>query len=215
MRLRRKKGRSNSSQRWLQRQLNDPYVAEARRLGYRSRAAFKLIELNEKYGLLHSRDRVVDLGAAPGGWSQIAVSIAGPAGKVIGIDLLPIEPVEGVVFIEGDFLDPDAPVRLRRLLDGPADVVMSDMAASSTGHAQTDHLKIMALAETAYEFAQSVLKPGGRFIAKVLQGGTERELLTRLKRDFQKVIHAKPAASRKESAEMYVIAIGYRSDSSA
>ena len=217
------KRRSTSSTRWLRRQLNDPYVAEARRLGYRSRAAFKLIEIDDKLGLLAPGARVVDLGAAPGGWSQVAAARCGAdrekgggkegvkgGGKVIGIDLLPVDPVPGAVFLEGDVLGQDAPARLEAALGGPADVVLSDMAAPATGHAGTDHLRTMALAEAALDFAEAVLAPGGAFVAKVLQGGTEKALLDRLKRGFAKVRHVKPPASRKDSAELYVVATGFR-----
>jgi len=205
--------RSLASQKWLERQLNDPYVARAKREGYRSRAAYKLLEIDEKYHLLKGGQRVVDLGAAPGGWSQVAaakVGIAKGEGRVVGIDLLPIEPLPGVDFIELDFLAPEAPERLIALLGGPADIVLSDMAANATGHKKTDHLKIMGLAETAVEFAREVLAPGGAFLAKVLQGGTESTLLADLKRDFREVRHVKPAASRADSAELYVLAKGFR-----
>ena len=205
--------RSLASQKWLARQLNDPYVARAKREGYRSRAAYKLLEIDEKYHLLKGGQRVVDLGAAPGGWSQVAaakVGIAKGEGRVVGIDLLPIEPLPGVDFIELDFLAPEAPERLIALLGGPADIVLSDMAANATGHKKTDHLKIMGLAETAVEFAREVLAPGGAFLAKVLQGGTESTLLADLKRDFREVRHVKPAASRADSAELYVLAKGFR-----
>ncbi|MBT5111402.1 MAG: RlmE family RNA methyltransferase [Rhodospirillaceae bacterium] len=209
VRLKRKKGRTNSQQRWLQRQLNDPFVSEARRRGLRSRAAFKLMELDQRFNLLKPGARVVDLGAAPGGWSQVSADIVGPNGVIVGIDLLPIDSIEGAIFIEGDFLEPDAPDRLKRELGGAADLVLSDMAASSSGHAGTDHLKIVALAEIAFDFAATVLAPGGAFVAKVLQGGTEKTLLTLLRGNFDKVIHAKPEASRKESAELYVVATGF------
>ncbi|RFB80605.1 RlmE family RNA methyltransferase [Methylovirgula sp. 4M-Z18] len=205
--------RSVSSTRWLQRQLNDPYVARAKREGYRSRAAFKLIEIDEKYKLLKAGQNIVDLGAAPGGWSQIAAQKVGSAegrGKVVGIDLLDIEPIAGVDFQVMDFLDPTAPDRLKEMLGGLADGVISDMAANATGHKKTDHLKIVAIAELAAHFAVEVLKPGGYFLAKVLQGGTEHELLTLLKRDFATVRHMKPAASRADSAELYVLATGFR-----
>jgi 23S rRNA (uridine2552-2'-O)-methyltransferase len=202
--------RSLSSQKWLERQLNDPYVARAKREGYRSRAAYKLLEIDEKYHLLKTGQRVVDLGAAPGGWSQIAARKVGPKGKVVGIDLLPIDPMPGVEFIELDFLDESAPGKLIELLGGPADVVMSDMAANTTGHKKTDHLRIMGLAEAAIYFAREILAPGGVFVAKVFQGGTESELLADLKRDFAVVRHVKPAASRSDSAELYVLATGFR-----
>jgi 23S rRNA (uridine2552-2'-O)-methyltransferase len=205
--------RSLSSQKWLERQLNDPYVARAKREGYRSRAAYKLIDIDDKYRLLKPGQRVVDLGAAPGGWAQVAAKKVGSGegrGHVVGIDLLPIEPLPGVEFITLDFLDADAPDRLTALLGGPADVVMSDMAANATGHRKTDHLRIVGLAEAAAEFARSVLAPGGTFLAKVLQGGTEGTLLGDLKRDFATVRHVKPAASRADSAELYVLATGFR-----
>ncbi|MGO4386035.1 RlmE family RNA methyltransferase [Microvirga sp. 2YAF29] len=202
--------RSLSSQKWLERQLNDPYVARAKREGYRSRAAFKLLEIDEKYHLLKPGQRIVDLGAAPGGWSQIAARKVGPKGKVVGIDLLPIDPMAGVDFIELDFLDESAPGRLIELLGGQADVVMSDMAANTTGHKKTDHLRIIGLAEAAIYFAREILAPGGAFVAKVFQGGTESQLLTDLKRDFAVVRHVKPAASRADSAELYVLATGFR-----
>lgn len=202
--------RSLSSQKWLERQLNDPYVARAKREGYRSRAAYKLLEIDEKYRILKPGQRVVDLGAAPGGWSQIAARVVGAKGKVVGIDLLPIDPMPGVEFIELDFLDESAPGRLIEMLGGPADVVMSDMAANTTGHKKTDHLRIIGLAEAAICFAREILAPGGAFIAKVFQGGTENQLLADLKRDFAVVRHVKPAASRADSAELYVMATGFR-----
>jgi 23S rRNA (uridine2552-2'-O)-methyltransferase len=205
--------RTLSSQKWLERQLNDPYVARAKREGYRSRAAFKLLEIDDKYRLLKPGQRVVDLGAAPGGWSQIAAARVGSAqgkGRVVGIDLLEIDPMAGVEFIQLDFLDPKAPDRLVALLGGPADVVMSDMAANTTGHKKTDHLRIMGLAEAAVYFAREILAPGGAFVAKVFQGGTENALLADLKRDFAVVRHVKPAASRADSSELYVLATGFR-----
>lgn len=205
--------RTVASTRWLERQLNDPYVARAKREGYRSRAAYKLIEIDDKYKLFKPGQRVVDLGAAPGGWSQVAarkVGVEAGRGRVVGIDLLDIEPIPGVVFEQLDFLSPEAPERLVAMLGGPADVVMSDMAANATGHKKTDHLKIMGLAETAIDFARQVLAPGGIFLAKVLQGGTESSLLADLKRDFATVRHVKPAASRADSAELYVLATGFR-----
>ncbi|MBF9234048.1 RlmE family RNA methyltransferase [Microvirga alba] len=202
--------RTLSSQKWLERQLNDPYVARAKREGYRSRAAFKLLEIDEKFHLLKSGQRVVDLGAAPGGWSQIAAKKVGAKGKVVGIDLLPIDPLPGVEFIELDFLDESAPGKLIAMLGGPADIVMSDMAANTTGHKKTDHLRIMGLAEAAIYFAREILAPGGAFVAKVFQGGTESQLLADLKRDFALVRHVKPSASRSDSAELYVLATGFR-----
>lgn len=210
--------RSVASARWLSRQLNDPYVARAKREGYRSRAAFKLLEMDEKYKLLKTNQRVIDLGAAPGGWSQVAaqkVGIKAGKGRVVGLDLLEIEPLTGVDFIQLDFLAPEAPGLLIEMLGGPADLVLSDMAANATGHKKTDHLRIMGLAETALEFARQVLAPGGVFLAKVLQGGTENALLNDLKRDFAAVRHVKPAASRADLAELYVLATGYRGKRSA
>jgi 23S rRNA (uridine2552-2'-O)-methyltransferase len=209
------KGRSLSSKRCLERQLNDPYVARAWREGYRSRAAFKLTEIDDKAHVLKKGARVVDLGAAPGGWSQLAAKRVGApeAGRVVAIDVLAMEPVAGVDFMQLDFLDPSAPEVLKRLLGGPADVVLSDMAANATGHARTDHLKIMALVEAAAEFAREVLAPGGAFLAKVLQGGTEASLLAALKRDYKSVRHIKPPASRADSAELYLLATGFRASS--
>ena len=206
----RAKGRTASSQRWLERQLNDPYVARAKREGFRSRAAFKLTELDDKHHILKAGARVVDLGAAPGGWSQVAARRVGERGRVVAIDVLEMEAIPGVDFARIDFLDPQAPDRLKAVLGGPADVVLSDMAANATGHRQTDHLKVMALVEAAAEFAGEVLKPGGAFLAKVIQGGTEGALLAALKRDFASVKHVKPAASRADSAELYVLATGFR-----
>ncbi|MBV8409211.1 MAG: RlmE family RNA methyltransferase [Alphaproteobacteria bacterium] len=213
VRVKTARGRTVSSQRWLQRQLNDPYVAEAKKRGYRSRAAFKLMQLDDQFHFLRPGARVVDLGAAPGGWTQVAVERVRPdksGGKVIGIDLEPIEPIAGATLLAKDFYDGDTPDVLKAELAGPADVVLSDMAASATGDTQVDHLRIMALAETAHDFACQVLKPGGTFVAKVLRGGTERTLLDQLKRDFAKVRHVKPEASRADSAEMYVVATGFR-----
>jgi 23S rRNA (uridine2552-2'-O)-methyltransferase len=204
------KRRSNSSARWLERQLNDPYVAEARKRGYRSRAAFKLSQLDDRFRFLKSGARVVDLGCAPGGWAQVVVERCGRSARIVGIDLTEVEPIPGVDLLVGDFLDEDAPERLKAALGGPADVVLSDMAAPSTGHAKTDHLRVIGLVEAAHLFASEVLAQGGTFVAKVLQGGTERDLLTALKRDFAKVSHVKPAASRADSAEMYLVATGFR-----
>ncbi|NDB67477.1 MAG: RlmE family RNA methyltransferase [Methylocystaceae bacterium] len=209
--------RSLSSTLWLERQLNDPYVARAKREGYRSRAAYKLLEMDERFNLLKPGGRIIDLGAAPGGWSQIAadrVKAKDGRGKVVGVDLLDMEPIAGVIFAIKDFNDEDAPQMIKDMLGGEADGVMSDMAANATGHKQTDHLRIVALAELALEFAVDVLAPGGFFVAKVLQGGTEGQVLTKLKRDFTLVRHVKPAASRADSAELYVLATGFRGNKS-
>jgi 23S rRNA (uridine2552-2'-O)-methyltransferase len=210
VRVKTAKKRSLSSTLWLERQLNDPYVARAKKEGYRSRAAFKLTEIDDKHHVLKVGARVVDLGAAPGGWSQVAVKRIGAKGRVVAIDLLEMEEIPGVNFAQIDFLDASAPDKLKAMLGGPADVVLSDMAANATGHRPTDHLKIMALVEMAAEFAREVLKPGGSFLAKVIQGGTESTLLAELKRDFVTVKHVKPAASRADSAELYVLATGFR-----
>jgi len=213
VRLKCGKGRSASSKLWLERQLNDPYVARAKREGFRARAAFKLLEIDERYHLFKPGARVVDLGAAPGGWSQAAARGVGSAhgrGKVVAVDRLEMAPTAGVEFIRRDFLEPGAGEEIKALLGGDADVVLSDMAANATGHRPTDHLKIMALAEAAADFAREVLAPGGVFLCKVLQGGTEATLLAGLKRDFAHVKHVKPAASRPESAELYLLATGFR-----
>jgi 23S rRNA (uridine2552-2'-O)-methyltransferase len=213
VRVKTARGRTTSSQRWLQRQLNDPYVAEAKKRGYRSRAAFKLLQLDDQFRFLKSGARVVDLGAAPGGWTQVSVERVKPdrsGGVVVGIDITPVEAIAGATVLAKDFYDEDAPAVLKEHLGGPADVVLSDMAAAATGDTQIDHMRIMGLAETAHDFATEVLKPGGSFVAKVLRGGTERTLLDRLKRDFAKVKHVKPEASRADSAEMYVVATGFR-----
>ena len=206
------KGRKLSSKLWLERQLNDPYVARAKREGYRSRAAYKLIEIDDKARFLKKGARVIDLGAAPGGWSQVAAKRvhAPQQGRVVAIDMLAMDPLPGVDFIQLDFLDPTAPAKLKAMLGGGADVVLSDMAANATGHRKTDHIKIVALVEAASEFAREVLQPGGTFLAKVLQGGTEGELLALLKRDFKSVKHIKPPASRSDSAELYLLATGFR-----
>jgi 23S rRNA (uridine2552-2'-O)-methyltransferase len=214
VRVRARKGRSQASRQWLERQLNDPYVARAKREGLRSRAAFKLAEIDDKFHLLKPGAKVVDLGAAPGGWSQVAAQRVGATGRVVAIDLLEMPAIPGVGFLHLDFLDASAPDRLKALLDGPADVVLSDMAANATGHRKTDHLRIVGLAETAVLFAREVLRPGGTFLCKVLQGGTEAELLSGLKRDFAIVKHIKPAASRSDSAELYVLAQGFRGSGS-
>jgi 23S rRNA (uridine2552-2'-O)-methyltransferase len=211
LKVRVKGAKSLSSKLWLERQLNDPYVARAKREGFRGRAAFKLIEVDDKHHLLKKGVRVVDLGAAPGGWSQVAVKRIGAGqGRVVAIDVLDMAPVAGVDFVQLDFLDPGATDRLKDMLGGPADVVLSDMAANATGHRKTDHLKIMALAEAAADFAREVLAPGGAFLCKVLQGGTEATLLAGLKQDFTSVKHVKPAASRTDSAELYLLATGFR-----
>ncbi len=204
------RGRRISSQRWLTRQLNDPYVHKAKKAGYRSRAAYKLIEIDDKFKFLKQGAKVVDLGAAPGGWTQVALEKVGPKGKVIGIDLTLMEPLQGALLICGDFCDPKVVENLKSVLEGEVDVVLSDMAAPSTGHSQTDHLRIMALAEEAFVFAQDTLRAGGTFVVKVLQGGTEKDLLGLLKKHFAKVVHFKPPASRSDSAEMYVVALGFR-----
>jgi 23S rRNA (uridine2552-2'-O)-methyltransferase len=215
IRIKSKNKRSHSSHQWLSRQLNDPYVRKAHAEGYRSRAAFKLVEIDDKHKFLKRGARVVDLGAAPGGWSQVAAERIGVEkghGKIVAIDLLEIEPINGVEFAQMDFNDEDAPERLKAMLGGQADVVLSDMAANTIGHRQTDHIKIVALVEMAADFAREVLAPGGSFVAKVLQGGTEGELLAMLKRDFKTVKHIKPPASRKDSAELYVLATGFRGE---
>jgi 23S rRNA (uridine2552-2'-O)-methyltransferase len=216
VRLKSKKNRTLSQKRWLERQLNDPYVARAKREGMRSRAAYKLIEIDDKYHLLKGGGRVADLGAAPGGWSEVAAKRVGAPGrgKVVGIDILDMKPIAGVDFMQLDFLDPSAPERLRAALDGGADLVLSDMAANATGHKKTDQLKIMALVEAAAEFAREVLRPGGSFLSKVLQGGTESALLAELKRDFATVRHVKPQASRADSSELYLLATGFRGKAS-
>jgi 23S rRNA (uridine2552-2'-O)-methyltransferase len=214
VRVRTAKGRKIASTRWLQRQLNDPYVEEAKRRGYRSRAAFKLAEIDDKHHLLRPGMIVVDLGAAPGGWSQIAaqrVQVMAGKGRVIAVDLVEMEPISGVVQLNLDMTDPDAAARIREALGGaPADVVLSDMHAPATGHRPTDHLRIMGLVEAALDLAEDILTPGGAFLAKALQGGASKELVARLNRSFAKVRHVKPKASRAGSAEMYVLATGFR-----
>lgn len=202
------KSRSAASTRWLERQLNDPYVAAARQQGWRSRAAFKLLELDDRFHLIRKGGRVLDLGAAPGGWTQVAVKRG--AGSVLAVDLLPIEPIHGATILQGDFTDADMPERLSAELGGGADLVLSDMAPNTTGHASTDHIRIVALAELALDFAIQVLSPGGGFVAKVFQGGSEKPILDLLKRNFASVRHAKPPSSRKESSELYVVASGFR-----
>jgi 23S rRNA (uridine2552-2'-O)-methyltransferase len=209
-RLKGGKRRTPSSRAWLERQITDPYVARAKREGFRSRAAYKLAEIDDQYRLLKLGARVIDLGAAPGGWSEVAARRAGPRGRVVAIDILEMKPVAGVEFLQLDFLDETAPGRIKAMLDGKADVVLSDMAANATGHRRTDHLRIMALAEAAAHFAREVLAEGGSFLCKVLQGGTEAALLAALKRDFVSVKHVKPPASRTDSAELYLLARGFR-----
>jgi 23S rRNA (uridine2552-2'-O)-methyltransferase len=213
-RLKDEKRRTLSSRTWLERQLSDPYVARAKREGFRSRAAYKLAEIDDKYKVLKPGARVVDLGAAPGGWSEIVARRVGTGegskGRVVALDVLDMKPIPGVEFLHLDFLEDTAPERLKAMLGGKADVVLSDMAANATGHRQTDHLRIMALAEAAAAFAREVLAPGGAFLCKVLQGGTEAALLAELKRDFESVKHVKPPASRADSAELYLLARGFR-----
>ena len=216
-RVRTAKGRKVSSTRWLERQLNDPYVRRAKAENYRSRAAYKLLELDEKFSLLRGVKSVIDLGIAPGGWSQV-VRRRIPGAKVVGIDLLPTDPIEGVAILQMDFMDEDAPDKLRAELGGPADLVMSDMAANTVGHQQTDHLRTMGLVEAGLLFATEVLRPGGAYVAKVLAGGADNQLVAEMKRHFTTVKHAKPPASRKDSSEWYVIAQGFkgtREDTSA
>ncbi|MBB3912044.1 RlmE family RNA methyltransferase [Sphingomonas desiccabilis] len=208
-RVRTARGRTAQSTRWLERQLNDPYVKRAKAEGYRSRAAYKLLELNERFHLLRGVKRVVDLGIAPGGWSQVVRKLA-PSAAVAGIDLLPVDPIDGVTIFQLDFLHATAPDLLREALGGEADLVMSDMAANTVGHPQTDHLRTMALVEAGVMFACEVLRPGGAFVAKSLAGGADNALIAELKRNFATVKHAKPPASRKGSSEWYVIAQGFK-----
>ena len=208
-RLKGERRRTPSSRAWLQRQLRDPYVARAKREGFRSRAAYKLAEIDDKFHLLKSGLRVVDLGAAPGGWSEIAARRVGASGRVVALDILDMKPLAGVAFLKLDFLEETAPDVLKKALGGAADLVMSDMAANATGHRQTDHLRIMALAAAAAHFAREVLGRGGSFLCKVLQGGTEAALLSELKREFASVKHIKPPASRSDSAELYLLARGF------
>ncbi|MEM1344314.1 MAG: RlmE family RNA methyltransferase [Pseudomonadota bacterium] len=220
VRVKTARGRKLSSTRWLERQLNDPYVVRAKKEGYRGRAAYKILEIDEKYRFLKPGARVVDLGCAPGGWCQVAVArvnalgeVPGkPRGRVIGVDLQPVEPIPGAELVQLDFLEEDADSTVKALLGGAADAVLSDMAAAASGHKRTDHLKIMALAEAAAEFAFDVLDPGGTFVAKVLKGGTENTLLGALKRRFAKVAHVKPPSSRADSAESFVVATGFRGE---
>ena len=208
-RLRTAKGRKVSSTRWLERQLNDPYVRKAKAENYRSRAAYKLLELDERFGLLKGVKAVVDLGIAPGGWSQV-VRRKAPQASIVGIDLLPTDPIEGVAIVQMDFMDDEAPETLKDALGGPADIVLSDMAANTVGHQQTDHLRTMGLVEAGLDFAKEILRPGGAYVAKVLAGGADNQLVAELKRHFATVKHAKPPASRKDSSEWYVIAQGFK-----
>jgi 23S rRNA (uridine2552-2'-O)-methyltransferase len=208
-RLRTAKGRKVSSTRWLERQLNDAYVRRAKAENFRSRAAYKLLELDERFGLLKGIKAVVDLGIAPGGWSQV-VRRKAPQASIVGIDLLPTDPIDGVTILQMDFMDEAAPGRLKAELGGPADLVLSDMAANTVGHQQTDHLRTMALVETGLEFAREILRPGGAYVAKVLAGGADSQLVAELKRNFTSVKHAKPPASRKDSSEWYVVAQGFK-----
>jgi 23S rRNA (uridine2552-2'-O)-methyltransferase len=210
VKVKKDRGRTASSRAWLKRQLNDPYVAAARAKGYRSRAAFKLLELDEKFHLLKKGAKVLDLGAAPGGWSQVA---AARGATVVAADVLDIEPIPGVTFFQADLTDPDVPTMLKQALDGPADLVLTDMAAPTTGHRATDHIRTIALVEIALAVAEDVLKPGGAFVGKVFQGGSSSELLARLKKSFREVRHVKPPASRAESVELYVVALGFKGKS--
>jgi len=207
VKVKKDRGRSQSSRAWLARQLNDPYVAAAKSKGYRSRAAFKLVELNQKFRFLKKGARVLDLGAAPGGWSQVA---ANAGAVVVAADVLEMEPIPGVTFFQADLTDPDVPAMLKQALDGPADIVLTDMAAPTTGHRATDHIRTIALVEIALEVALDALKPGGTFVGKVFQGGSSNELLARLKKAFREVKHVKPPASRSESVELYVVAVGFK-----
>ncbi len=208
-RIKTAKGRSSSSIKWIQRQLNDPYVRKAQAEGYRSRAAYKLIELDERFHFLRGAKRVIDLGIAPGGWTQVVRRVC-PQATIVGIDLLPTDPIDGATILEMDFMDEEAPARLAEALGGPADVILSDMAANTVGHPQTDHLRTMALVEAGCLFASEVLRPGGSYVAKVLAGGADNNLVAELKRLFTNVKHAKPPASRKDSSEWYVIAQGFK-----
>ena len=209
VRVRTSRGRTPQSNRWLERQLNDPYVRKAKAEGYRSRAAYKLIELDERFGLLKGMKRVIDLGIAPGGWSQVVRKLA-PGAAIVGIDLLPVDPIEGVTIFQLDFTDDRAPGLLSEALGGAPDLILSDMAANTVGHPQTDHLRTMGLVEMGAAFAYDVLQPGGGFVAKVLAGGADSALVAELKRNFTSVKHAKPPASRKDSSEWYVVAQGFK-----
>jgi 23S rRNA (uridine2552-2'-O)-methyltransferase len=208
-RIKTAKGRSASSIKWIQRQLNDPYVRKAQAEGYRSRAAYKLIELDERFHFLRGAKRVIDLGIAPGGWTQVVRRVC-PQAAIVGIDLLPTDPIDGAIILQMDFMSDEAPAQLAEALGGPADIVLSDMAANTVGHKQTDHLRTMGLVETAADFAIATLAPGGAFVAKVFEGGAGNTLLVPLKRSFTTVRHIKPPASRKDSAEIYLVATGFR-----
>lgn len=210
VRVKTAKKRSNSSAQWLKRQLNDPYVSAAKEMGYRSRAAFKILQLDEQYRFIKSSMKVIDLGAAPGGWSQVVAKRIGAKGKLVALDILEMEPIDGAIILHMDFLADDAPDKLKDTLGGEADLVLSDMAPSTTGHTATDHLRIMALAENAAHFAVEVLAPGGAFVCKLFQGGAEKSLLDLLKKHFAKVRHAKPPSSRADSAELFIVAQGFR-----
>jgi len=207
VKVKKSRGRTTSSQAWLQRQLNDPYVAKARSSGYRSRAAFKLVELDEKFRFLKKGQRVLDLGSAPGGWSQVA---AARGATIVAADVLVMDEIPGVTFFQADLTDPDVPAMLKKELGGPADLVLTDMAAPTTGHRATDHIRTIALVEIALEVAEDCLTPGGAFVGKVFQGGSSNELLARLKKNFREVKHVKPPASRAESVELYVVALGFK-----
>ena len=211
VKVKKDRGRTQSSRAWLQRQLNDPYVAAAKSKGYRSRAAFKLVELDQKFRFLKKGARVLDLGAAPGGWSQVAIA---KGATVVAADVLEMEEISGVTFFQADLTEPDVPAMLKEALNGPADLVLTDMAAPTTGHRATDHIRTIALVEIALEVAEDVLKPGGAFVGKVFQGGSSNELLARLKKSFRDVKHVKPPASRAESVELYVVALGFKAKSS-
>ena len=212
VKVKKDRGRTSSSRKWLERQLNDPYVAAAKSKGYRSRAAFKLVEQDEKFRFLKKRAKVLDLGAAPGGWSQVAIA---KGASVVAADVLAIEEIPGVTFFQADLTDADVPAMLKDALGGPADVVLTDMAAPTTGHRATDHIRTIALVEIALEVAEDVLKPGGAFVGKVFQGGSSNELLARLKKSFREVKHVKPPASRAESVELYVVALGFKAAKSS
>jgi len=209
VRVKAKRTRSESSRQWLQRHLNDPYVAAARDEGFRSRASFKLLQLDKQFQLLKPGLRVIDLGAAPGGWSQVAMKVIGGKGKLVALDILPMDPIEGVHFIEMDFLADDAPDKLKAAMGGKADLVLSDLAPNTTGHKRTDHIRIMAMTEMAAHFAMEIMAPGGTFVCKFFQGGAQKDLLQQLKQNFAKVRHAKPEASRAESSETYMVAQGF------